>query len=174
MVIWITGLPGSGKTTITKELQKKLHSHSINPVILDGDKLREVLENKSYDITSRKKLALTYAKLANLLSSQGHVVIVATVSLFHSIHKWNRANNANYLEVFIKPCVNTLLKRDQKGLYSSSCNSLGDRVGKQVLPEYPLSPNLTIDNNKEQDLHTNVELLLDVILNRLNNASFKD
>jgi adenylylsulfate kinase len=174
MVIWITGLPGSGKTTIAQQLQHQLQKKSITPVLLDGDKLREVLANQSYDSSSRKKLALTYAKLANLLSSQGHIVIVATVSLFHCIHEWNKKNNANYLEVFIKPCPQTLQERDQKGLYSSSCNSLGDRVGIQVSPEYPLSPNLTINNNKEQDLHENVKLLLDVIINRTNDASLKD
>lgn len=173
MVIWITGLPGSGKTTITCELQLQLRNHNINPVILDGDALREVFANRAYDASSREKLALTYAKMANLLSNQGHTVIVATVSLFHSVHQWNRANNTEYLEVFIKPCLDTLHYRDQKGLYSNKCDSLGERVGKQVLPEYPQSPDFAISNNTEQDLHYNIQTLLHEILIRLDDAPVK-
>ena len=174
MVIWVTGLPGSGKSTITLELQKRLQLQNINPVILDGDELRRALNNRAYDSSSRQQLALTYSKLASLFSKQGHIVIVATVSLFHSVHQWNRANITKYIEVFIKPCFETLHQRDQKGLYSSSCDSLGERMGKQITPEYPTSPDITIDNRTEQDLHINTRLLLNEILNRFDHASLKN
>ena len=87
-VIWITGLSGSGKTTLAKALQKELPGS----ILLDGDELREALgsANHGFDVESRKKLAKTYARLAGLLARQGFIVLVATISLFHDLHAWNR------------------------------------------------------------------------------------
>lgn len=83
-VIWLTGLSGAGKTTLARALLKYLP----RAVLLDGDELREALgvATSGFDAASRKKLALTYARLAGLLARQGLTVVVATISLFHDVH----------------------------------------------------------------------------------------
>jgi adenylylsulfate kinase len=137
-VIWITGLPGSGKTTLAVELVKSLRKHLANVVHLDGDSLRQVLSNHDYSIEGRKALALQYSGLAKLLAEQGQIVIVSTVSLFHDVHDWNRAHFPRYVEVWLQPSQDSLMQRDQKGLYTR--NSSSDVVGRGIAPEFPRQP----------------------------------
>lgn len=170
MIIWITGLPGSGKTTLSIALKEVLESSQLTPIILDGDALRQVFGNFSYEESDRNALAKTYAKLAKLLSDQGHIVIVATVSLFHDVHDWNKKNNENYIEVFIKPCFDTLRKRDQKGLYTQSKNKHGGLVGKDIAAQFPVSPNFSINNKTEDDLNLNTQVIFNEIIQRIEDA----
>lgn len=121
MVFWITGLPGAGKTTLAKILTRDRSIFPLKPIHLDGDEIRKILNSETskwHDRESRISLSYKYSKLANLLSNQGHNVIVSTVSLFSEIHDWNRNNMAKYFEIFIKVSIKELLKRDQKNLYS--------------------------------------------------------
>lgn len=141
MVIWITGLPGSGKTTIATKLLKKLRSHELQSVLLDGDELRAALNKFNYDKESRQNLAFTYAKLSRMLSLQGTIVLCATVSMFHSVRAWNRKNNVNYYEVYIKVTTETLMSRNQKMLYTG--NSI---QGFDFVIEEPITPDLIICN----------------------------
>ncbi|WP_462179572.1 adenylyl-sulfate kinase [Pseudoalteromonas gelatinilytica] len=170
MIIWITGLPGSGKTTLSIALKEALESNKISPIILDGDSLRQVFDNFSYEESDRITLAKTYAKLAKLLSDQGHIVIVATVSLFHDVHNWNKQNNENYIEVFIKPCFDTLLERDQKGLYTQSKKKHGGLVGKDIAAQFPIAPNFSINNRTKDDLNLNTQVIFNEIIQRIQNA----
>ena len=70
LVIWLTGLSGSGKSTIGKALYQSLHKQIPNIVYIDGDLLREILGATSYDREGRIDVALKRAKIANFLSNQ--------------------------------------------------------------------------------------------------------
>lgn len=146
-VIWITGLSGAGKTTIATALHKKLPGS----ILLDGDDLRHVLDagTDKFDLASRKKLAFTYARLARMLADQGFTVIVATISLFHDIHAWNRENLPAYLEVFLDISAPTRASRDPKGLYKAErAGLIGHMAGNTVPVEFPLHPDLVFDEEK--------------------------
>ena len=111
-LIWITGLSGSGKTTIAKNLYRILKKNNKNHVHLDGDKLRYVLaQYSSYDKKSREQLAETYARLCKTLTHQGINVIISTISMFHGVHAYNRDNNNNYYEIFLDVDKEILLER---------------------------------------------------------------
>lgn len=152
-VIWITGLSGSGKTTLAKALQKEIPGS----ILLDGDELREALgaANQGFDVESRKNLAKTYARLAGLLARQGFIVLVATISLFHELHAWNRENLPNYLEVFLDVSEEERRKRDPKGLYAANVPNM---AGKQTKAEFPEHPHLRLDGS--QGLGVTVEAVM--------------
>ncbi|MFH8612542.1 adenylyl-sulfate kinase [Streptomyces sp. NPDC018029] len=162
-VFWITGLAESGKTTVSKILARQIRSHGIRPVLLDGNIVREVIgETRSFDRESRRRMAYTYARFSRMLASQGQVVICATISLFHDVHKWNRENIERYYEVFLDVPLEELKKRDSKGVYSESDDK--DIVGIGVEPEFPESPDLEIANFSDVDPDAAASRILDECL----------
>ena len=163
MVIWITGLPGAGKTTVAKKLADDNSIFNQKPIILDGDELRSIIHKNHknpYDRTTRLSLAYKYAALANHLSEQGHDVIVATISLFSEIHKWNRDNISAYFEIFLKVPMEELEKRDQKKLYSSyKDGKIMNIAGLDLKVDYPSKPNCIVDFSTITDLDESITFI---------------
>jgi cytidine diphosphoramidate kinase len=151
-VIWITGLPGAGKSTIAKSVFQKAKTKA--KVILDGDQLREILGFESdHSLESRKMLASRYGKLSKALSEQGLLVICATVSMFDSVRDWNRKNIKNYIEVYLNVPMNTLIQRDQKNLYSKALKGEIQNVqGINAEFEAPKKPDLQFENKNSKDV----------------------
>lgn len=156
-VIWITGLSGAGKTTLARALLE----HLPGAILLDGDELREILgaTRDGFDADSRKSLALTYARMARLLARQGFTVIVATISLFHEVHAWNREHLPGYLEVFLDVPEAERRRRDPKGLYAAEqAGRVTAMAGGTTAVELPLAPHLRLDAS--QSLEESVRLVL--------------
>ncbi|OQW90606.1 MAG: adenylyl-sulfate kinase, partial [Thiotrichaceae bacterium IS1] len=102
-VYWITGLAGSGKTTLGKRLYEQLRLTNNAVVFLDGDNLREVFgHEQGHTLAERKHLAMKYSRLCQMLSEQGIDVVCATISLFKEIHEFNRQHLQKYCEIFVK------------------------------------------------------------------------
>ena len=136
-VIWITGLSGSGKTFLANRLVEKYRSEGLTPIHLDGDDLRFIFEtDQKYDSASRLNLAKVYSRLAKLLASQGHLVIVSTISMFHVIHELNRQTEF-YCEIYIE----------------------SDVVGNDISPEIPISPHRTVSINFDNPLSPDIDEL---------------
>lgn len=149
-VVWITGLSGSGKTT----LAQALHKEWPDAILLDGDDMRKVLgmENAGFDKRGRKNLAFIYARLAQLISSQGFRVIVSTISLFNDIHTWNRDNIPNYIEVFLDVPYEIRAERDPKGLYAGEkSGKVQNMAGGSTSVELPLASHLRFDGSETVD-----------------------
>lgn len=148
-VIWITGLSGTGKTTIAKTLQKRLKTIGRKIILIDGDNIRKVLGNSTgHKLQERKKLALIYSRLCKMLADQGFDVVCATISLFHDCHNWNRKYIKNYREILLKVPVKTLFKRDPKKIYRKvGLGKITNVVGIDIKPEMPLNPDITIIND---------------------------
>ena len=151
-LIWITGLSGSGKTTISSELVSLLRAQNHHILHLDGDVVRGLFDNDlGYDQKDRLKNAYRISKLCSLLTSQGALVVCSTISLYHAIHEFNRTMNGNYLEVFVESDLNELNKRDSKGIYSSQKNlARREVVGVHIDYERPIAADLVIDNRNHK------------------------
>ena len=154
---WLTGLSGAGKTTIGRLWYEQLIKTGEKAVLLDGDDLRAVFGGGlGFTAEDRLKLALSYARLCALLTKQGITVVCCTISMFDSVREWNRANIPGYYEVFIQASMDTLRRRDQKGLYSQKIENVAG-VGLQV--EMPKHPDLILDNNGQYTPEEQVERL---------------
>lgn len=142
-VIWITGLSGAGKSTLARALVARL-PHAI---FLDGDDLRAVLgvTASGFDRAGRLALAQTYARFCKLLADQGHTVVIATISLFHEIHTWNRENLPGYLEVFLDVPEEERRRRDPKGLYAAAqAGNVRHMAGAETVVDFPKAPDIVL------------------------------
>ncbi len=149
-VIWITGLSGAGKSTIARATVKQLRTQGEHPVLIDGDEIRDAIRDPhiSHDPASRLVNAYRICRFARLLADQGHIVIVATMSIYHEIHSWNRRNCPNYFEVWVEVDLDALLKQDARNLYSRAQSGEAKNVaGLDLGYERPLHPNLILTNN---------------------------
>ena len=148
-VFWLTGLSAAGKTTISRELVKKLKSENIQALFLDGDELREMYGNDlGHSMEDRRQGAMRNARLCKLLSDQGLNVVCATISLFHECQQWNRANIPNYKEIFLSVPMEILVQRDPKSIYANARNQKSDNVmGLDIQPQFPRHPDLTLVND---------------------------
>lgn len=164
-LIWITGLSGSGKTTIGKAVYLNLKRLHNNIVFLDGDSFREILGNDlGHGIEDRLENAKRISRMCQFLVSQDITVVCATMSLYKEIHKLNRDNIKNYFEIFIECAIDELIKRDQKGLYSRAIKKeVKNVVGIDLPFDKPEDCELTIDNSKAENLEEKVKKIIKLI-----------
>ena len=140
-VLWMTGLPCSGKTTIAKKLQKLIPAL----VVLDGDELRA--QSSSSDF-SREGINENNRKVANLAKDVSKPVCVSLISPF----KNNREDARNiigtkrFIEVYIKCSLHICEERDVKGMYKKARrNEITDFIGIHTDYEVPDKPDLTVN-----------------------------
>ncbi|EAI6045257.1 adenylyl-sulfate kinase, partial [Campylobacter jejuni] len=132
-VIWISGLAGAGKTTISQGLYKKFKEKYPHTILLDGDVIREILQEYGYSREARLMSAKKISSLCSFLAKNDIIVICATISLFEEIYLLNRNTIENYFEVFVDCPMEELILRDQKGLYSGALKGeIKDVVGVDI------------------------------------------
>jgi adenylylsulfate kinase-like enzyme len=163
-VYWITGLSGAGKTTVGRELCRRLRTSGRPVTFLDGDALRTVIaEDLGHSKDDRRRSAMRNARLCQLLAGQGTDVICATISLFHEVQQWNRKNIPGYREIYLRVPLEELRRRDSKGIYAAAeRGDARDVVGIDVPAEAPEAPDLVLDNFEALDVATAVDRILAV------------
>jgi len=146
----LTGLPGSGKTTIARELDRRLRPTGQPVEVLDGDEIRQNLsKGLGFSREDRETHLKRVVYVAKLLSRNGVAVIAAFISPYRNIREYARNETTNFLEVYIKCSVETCAKRDPKGLYKkASTGEIKDLTGPQDLYEEPLNPDLLVDTER--------------------------
>jgi bifunctional enzyme CysN/CysC len=122
-VVWLTGLSGSGKSTIANHLEKLLHAQSKHTILLDGDNIRSGL-NRDLGFTEADRVEniRRVAEVAKLMTDAGLIVIVAFISPFKSERELARdlMEPGEFVEVFIDTPIEECIRRDPKGLYKKA------------------------------------------------------
>lgn len=167
-VVWLTGLPGSGKTTIARELEPELRKLGWPVEVLDGDEIRQNLsKGLGFSREDRETHLKRVTYVAKLLSRNGVAVIAAFISPYRSIREFARKETTNFMEIYVKCSVEICAKRDPKGLYrKASTGEIRDLTGPQDLYEEPLRPDLLVDTEK-----LNLDESVDAILDKLEEAN---
>jgi len=157
MVVWLTGLPGSGKSTIANAVERRLVALGRQTMLLDGDNLRQGLNaDLGFDKASRSENVRRVGEVAKLMTDAGLIVLVALVSPFRVDRAGARAllPEGRFLEVFVDTPVEICRLRDPKGLYAKAARGkVADVTGRDQPYEPPQSPDLvlpTLDLDPEQ------------------------
>ena len=161
-VLWMTGLPCSGKTTIAKKLQEEIP----NMAMLDGDELREWLSAKDFSREGRNEHNKKVAHLAKLLSNHNVPVVVSLISPFNENRKYAREiiGNDKFVEIYIKCSLSTCEKRDEKGMYKKARqNEIKNFTGVNDDYDIPNNPDLIIDTEIES-VDKNVKQIMDYLV----------
>ena len=143
-VLWMTGLPCSGKTTLAKKLSDKVN----NIAILDGDELREWLSPKDFSREGINEHNRKVANLAKLLSNHNVPVLVSLVSPFNENRKNARKiiGDNKFIETYVKCSLSICEERDVKGMYKKARqNEIKDFIGVHTNYEIPDKPDLTVN-----------------------------
>lgn len=159
-VVWVTGLPGSGKTTFSRGLHLFLQNALTNTVLLDGDDLREVFNHKfGYTKDERIQVSRIYINLAKMLARQGIVVIVSTVSMFNEVFTYLKEEIPSVRVVFIDANHSLLDSRNQKQLRSTGAQN---SPGVSLKVDYPNKPFVRLNGDENQGkLESIYDLLLE-------------
>ena len=169
MIVWITGISGSGKTTIANFVLNKLKKKYSNLVNLDGDVIRNLFgDDLGYDVNSRITQIKRIQKLCFFLESQDLIVIVSALYSSEDLLNWNRKNFQNYLEIYLHADIDLVKKRDPKSIYKKY--SLGKEkniVGIDIDWNEPSKPNIRIDMNDITSFEETGYLIYNRILNKL-------
>ena len=146
----ISGLPGSGKTEVSKLLHPKINKIFGPTIMWSGDDLRKVFNIKSYKLKDRNNFGLQNIKLIKLINSQKINVIFATVGLSSEIRKRFRKEIPNYIEIVIKTNLDDLKKRNERKFYNNNSKNVW---GKDIKIEYPKKPDVITINDFKKNLN---------------------
>ncbi|MGN0484333.1 MAG: adenylyl-sulfate kinase [Lachnospiraceae bacterium] len=160
--VWMTGLSGSGKSTVANELEKRLVSMGKHTMLLDGDNVRLGLNsNLGFSPEDRIENIRRVAEVAKLLNDAGIIVITAFISPFHADRK--RAAEIigdGFTEIFIDTPLSVCEERDVKGLYKRARNGeVKDFTGISSPFEKPKNAALTIRTDNTE-LSENVDKII--------------
>ena len=162
-VLWLTGLSGSGKTTIAEELYRRLDAMGIGYERLDGDVLRGVFPNTGFSKDARDEHIRRVGFMASRLEHHGIIVIASFISPYHQARQFVRDLCSNFIEVHVKASVDECTRRDVKGLYKKAlAGEIKEFTGIDDPYEEPESPAIVVDTIN-QTVDESVSQIMDFI-----------
>ncbi len=150
-VVWLTGLPGSGKTTIARILESELRERNEKVEVLDGDEVRKGLSPQlGFSAEERNLHNYRVIYISKLLMRNNVNVIVGLISPYRKTREYARSELDRFIEVFVKASVDECVRRDPKGLYKRAlAGEIKQFTGIDDPYEEPLSPEISIDTEQE-------------------------
>ncbi|PYL85924.1 MAG: adenylyl-sulfate kinase [Verrucomicrobia bacterium] len=171
-VVWLTGLSGSGKSTIAQALERELFIRAMHPYVLDGDNVRHGLNsNLGFAPEDRVENIRRVSEVAKLMADAGNVVITAFISPYRADRQRARAiameGNAEFIEVFVDAPLEVCEERDPKNLYKKArAGQIREFTGIDAPYESPVDPEIVVQTN-QQSVEESVASILERLLPRL-------
>src|SRR6266446_4659395 len=171
-VVWLTGLSGSGKSTIAQALERELFIRAMHPYVLDGDNIRHGLNsNLGFAPKDRVENIRRVSEVAKLMADAGNVVITAFISPYRADRQRARAiameGNAEFIEVFVDAPLEVCEERDPKNLYKKArAGEIREFTGIDAPYESPVDPEIVVQTN-QQSVEESVASILERLLPRL-------
>lgn len=167
MMLWFTGLSGSGKSTVAIALERELHSRGLLCRILDGDNIRSGINNNlGFSAEDRVENIRRIAEVGRLFVDTGIITIAAFISPNNQLREMAAEiiGKDYFVEVFVSTPLEECEKRDVKGLYAKARRGeIKNFTGISAPFEAPEHPDITLDTSK-LPVEESVKILLDYVL----------
>lgn len=167
VVLWFTGLSGSGKSTIAESVEKKLFKNGFFTQVLDGDNVRTgICNNLAFSVEDRTENIRRIAEVAKLFVASGNIVLCSFVSPTIEIRNNAKAiiGEKDFNEIFVNTPLEICEQRDVKGLYKKARKGeIKNFTGIDSPFEHPLNPYLEI-KTENQTIEESTQLVFDNIL----------
>lgn len=149
--VWLTGLPASGKSTVTRALVAELQALGVRPAVLESDAVRrEITPNATYGESERDTFYATVAYLAGVLVLHGVPVIVDATANRRSYRDRARSAIPRFLEVYVRCPLAVCRTRDPKGIYRRGAEGKAPNVPGLSAPyESPSMPEVVVDGERD-------------------------
>ncbi|MEN9801093.1 MAG: hypothetical protein RLZ37_218 [Actinomycetota bacterium] len=168
-IVWLTGLSGSGKSTIANALEKRLFASGVRTYLLDGDNLRHGLNHDlGFTPADRVENIRRAGEVARLMVDAGLIVICAFISPYEAERGMVRSmvGTDEFLEIFVDTPLDVLEARDPKGLYAKArVGKITNFTGIDAPYEVPTNPDLRIDTTTST-VDVSAEAIVDVLTSR--------
>jgi adenylylsulfate kinase len=150
--VWITGLPASGKSTLTAELARQIRQLGIEVTVLESDALRKVFSSQPhYDEQDREYFYGSLAFIGRVLTEHGICVIFDATANRRSYRDRARRQIPRFIEVFVDCPLETCIIRDPKGIYRMAREGQAIQVpGVQAVYEPPEKPEIVIHGDRDE------------------------
>jgi adenylylsulfate kinase len=163
VVIWFTGLPSSGKSTIAHAIEEELFRRGHLSFVLDGDNIRHGLnKNLGFSPEDREENIRRIGEVAKLFADSGLITMTAFISPYLKDRERNRRllEDGEFIEVFVKVSLEEAERRDPKGLYKKArAGEIKEFTGIDAPYEEPFNPELIIDTDK-LDLEESAKMVI--------------
>ncbi len=170
LLLWFTGLSGSGKSTIANAVEDALVNKGFHTYLLDGDNVRRgINSNLSFTPEDRTENIRRIAEISNLMIDAGLVVLASFISPYREDRENVKriVGKANYVEIFVNTPIEECERRDVKGLYKKARKGEIDNfTGVNAPYELPLEPQIEIDTTK-MTVDESVAIILDTIIDKI-------
>lgn len=170
VMVWFTGLSGSGKSTIAIALERELHKRGLLCRILDGDNIRSGINNNlGFSEADRVENIRRIAEVSKLFIDTGIVTIAAFISPNNDIREMaaNIIGREDFLEIYVSTPIEECERRDVKGLYAKARRGeIKNFTGISAPFEAPTHPDLTLDTSV-LSLEESVGRLLKLVLPKI-------
>lgn len=167
VMVWFTGLSGSGKSTIAIALERELHKRGLLCRILDGDNIRSGINNNlGFSPEDRVENIRRIAEVSKLFIDSGIITIAAFISPNNELRELASSiiGKEDFLEIYVSTPIEACEKRDVKGLYAKARRGeIKDFTGVSAPFEAPESPALSLDTSR-LSVEESVRQLLDLIV----------
>ena len=161
--VWLTGLSGSGKSTIAVDLEKRLCERGVRTYILDGDNIRHGLnKNLGFSPDDRTENIRRIGEVAKLFTDAGTVALTAFISPYRADRDQVRAlmKDGDFIEVYVDCPVEVCEQRDVKGLYKKArAGEIKEFTGISAPYEAPNKPELTIKTSEQSVEESAMQIL---------------
>ncbi len=164
-VVWLTGLPGSGKTTIARGVSEFLKRKNYRVEVLDGDWVRKTISaGVGFTREERRQHLLRVAWISRLLARNGVVVLCSFVSPYRDVREEVRRiveEETPFIEVYVKCSIEECIRRDPKGLYKRALRGeIKNMTGIDDPYEPPLKPDIIVDT-ENLSVEENIAIVID-------------